>query len=184
MYYIIIYDDIMGLTPSEAADKFEEGWLASKQKMISNFTANSRYMASDAISRRRLLYSKMRQAFTLYGDWYYSLRPFRNNSRIGDAYREKMNSITEIPQYQKDKVIKATAKIQRIARFKNTMLLLYKEGGYMEKAVPPNITDNMLMNMLVQTMIKYYDIYPSDVNSFDIEDELNAHEEPESWPDG
>lgn len=140
----------MTITPTEAGEKFASGWLAAKPRAITKFTAVASGLAQKAINRRAAALTAVTTAFAANGAWVNGLQPYVGTSAIGDAFTQKVNAITDIPQVTKTKISDSVAKKQHFASILDDVLDIYKAATSGEVGVPSGISDAFLKSMLIQ----------------------------------
>lgn len=139
----------MGLTPDDGGEKWADSWILAKSRTIKNYVATSSTYATKAIAKQAAALAAVTAAFGPNGTWVQGLRKYENNNLMGDAFTEKMNAITSLPDVDKQKVINSITKKQYFKAQLATVLGLFKAAASGAVTVPVGITDRGLNSMLM-----------------------------------
>ena len=137
-------------TPQEIADKFAREWIESKATAITNYSAIAGELATRAIAAKQKMIDNFATAMatTKYED---RLAIYEGNTLMQDAYTQALDAKIAITDAEKLKIQNDVA-LKRALRDKMPAVLqVFKNANAQgQVTVPPNITDQGLLAMLVQ----------------------------------
>ena len=144
----------MTISPADAAQKFNDGWINAKPRAISNYVAVASTLASKAIAQKTKLLTNFAKSVN-DGIWERNLAQYAGNDLMGNAYTEKLNAIDALTPSELLKVENSVALKQYFESKLPDVLALYKAANSTERTVPTGITDVALNMMLMGGIIHF-----------------------------
>ena len=153
----------MGITPKDASNKFEQGWLEEKQVAINNFAKVGNTLAQKAINNQNKLLENFTDSVNS-GKWANGLRKYIGNNKMLNAYRDKVNSIDSISKSSKDRFAESVEKHQFFADNAWFLDFIYYMIPVGEVTVPDDLEPFIVVAMLTSIMNHFTQQIPLDAS--------------------